>query len=125
MAPCACGGERERTYPIEAPRSVQDDSIPGGRTYKHGICNDDGTPRTFYTEHEVRDAMKKNGVLPLEMEVPVFDAEIEGLLKKNGQSRRPLTCSGVLSAEDEAERVRHWHETERQLQQELAHAATD
>lgn len=32
------------------------DSIPGGVEIKHGICNEDGTPRRYYSKSEMRDA---------------------------------------------------------------------
>lgn len=106
------------------------DDIPGGVWMKHGICNEDGTPKKYYTRHEIREATRAAGLVSLEeagQQVPVLDDEVERMMHRKGyeNTARVLVVSGVLSAEDEAERVRHWHETERQLQQELAHAATD
>jgi hypothetical protein len=49
--------------PDARPRSagVIDDSIPGGILIHHGICNDDGTPKRYYSKSEIhRAAFEKN-----------------------------------------------------------------
>lgn len=119
---CKCGGERERVYTSAptVPSNVQGDDIPGGFYAKHGICNEDGTPKRYDTKHEICDALNKAGLKPLENEIPVLSDEIERNLARPGyeNSRRPLACSSVLSAEDEAARVRAWHEHETTLRGE-------
>lgn len=131
IAPCSeagCGGERERIYASMPGRSaVHGDDIPGGVWMKHGICNEDGTPKRYDTRHEIRDAARKAGLVSMEeagQQLPVTDEETEKNLTRKGYENTPrVVCvPGVLTAADEAERVRHWHETEMQLQQELAHA---
>lgn len=38
--------------------AVIDDSIPGGILIKNGICNDDGTPKRYYSHTEIRQALE-------------------------------------------------------------------
>lgn len=38
------------------------DDIPGGLTLEHGVCHDDGTPRTFYTKSAIRKVAKAKGL---------------------------------------------------------------
>lgn len=48
------------------PRPVQyvvrDDSIPGGLTIEHGLCHEDGTPRTYYSHSEIALECQKRGL---------------------------------------------------------------
>ncbi len=43
-----CPLEPRRRAPVVRP-----DSIPGGLVIEHGLCNDDGTPRTYYSHSEI------------------------------------------------------------------------
>lgn len=56
---CAGGMMDRRTVTsgesAKAP-GVIDDSIPGGILIKNGICNDDGTPKRYYSHTEIRKA---------------------------------------------------------------------
>jgi hypothetical protein len=38
------------------------DDIPGGIEIRHGICNEDGTPRRYYTHSAMRAEAKRRGV---------------------------------------------------------------
>lgn len=38
------------------------DGIPGGILIKHGICNEDGTPRRYDSRTEIRRAAKAKGL---------------------------------------------------------------
>lgn len=100
------------------PSSVQGDDIPGGRWFKHGICNEDGTPKRYDTKHEITAALDKAGLMPLEKEIPVTTDEQARNFARPGyeNTKRPLACGSVLTPEQEAERVRHWHEHETQLE---------
>lgn len=40
------------------------DDIPGGVLIYNGLCNEDGTPRRFYSRSEMRLACKVKGVIP-------------------------------------------------------------
>jgi len=44
--------------PLEPRRAnaVIPDDIPGGVVIEHGICNDDGSPRTYYSRSEMKRA---------------------------------------------------------------------
>ena len=57
-APCSCGGVLKRkTFPGKSALVIPD-SIPGGVWIRHGICNDDGTPRRYDSHSEMREAAK-------------------------------------------------------------------
>jgi hypothetical protein len=43
---------------------VRQDSIPGGMVIEHGLCHDDGTPRTFYSRSELREACAVKDLVP-------------------------------------------------------------
>jgi hypothetical protein len=69
-----CGGEiRLGDYPFckgnpdnHAPSNmcVVGDDIPGGALIEHGICNDDGSPRRYYTKSEMARVAKEKGLTP-------------------------------------------------------------
>lgn len=42
--------------------NVIQDSIEGGIDIKHGICNEDGTPKRYYSKKEIRDAAAAKGL---------------------------------------------------------------
>lgn len=58
--PECCGQPMVRVYLPAAP-TVRGDDIPGGLTIEHGICNDDGTPRTYYSHSEIQQACREKG----------------------------------------------------------------
>lgn len=37
------------------------DSIPGGVVIEHGLCNLDGTPRTYYSHSEIKKEAERRG----------------------------------------------------------------
>lgn len=39
------------------------DDIPGGIEIKHGICNEDGSPRRYYSKSEMARAAKAKGLV--------------------------------------------------------------
>lgn len=41
---------------------VKGDDIPGGIVIKHGLVNDDGSPRTFYSKTEIKRAANEKGL---------------------------------------------------------------
>jgi hypothetical protein len=50
--------------PLEPRRAgveVLSDSIPGGIWIKHGICNDDGTPKRYDSLTDIRRAANEKG----------------------------------------------------------------
>jgi hypothetical protein len=131
---CACGGVRrqiaERDVREKRANAVHGDDIPGGMTFKHGICHEDGTPRTFYTRREIREATRKAGLLSMEetgQQIPVKDAEVDQMLSRPGyrQVPRVMATPSALNPEEEAARVRHWQESEARLQRELGKEPTE
>lgn len=61
--PCpTCGSATETLWlPTSVPNIVGDE-IPGGIEIRHGICNDDGTPRRFYSRSDIAKAAKAKGL---------------------------------------------------------------
>lgn len=43
---------------------VRPDDIPGGLEIHHGLCNEDGTPRTYYSRSEIRLECERRGLMP-------------------------------------------------------------
>jgi hypothetical protein len=119
IAPCdACGGKLERIIKHGVANAVRPDEIPGGVWMKHAICNPDGTPKRYDRWSDVRKAAKEAG----------YENHVEHLTDpKSGSDKAKWTTRWVgvpqsLTPEDEAERIRAWHEHEAKLQQELQHA---
>jgi hypothetical protein len=53
--------------PLEPRRrqhAVWQDSIEGGVLMTNGICNEDGTPKRYYSKSAIRAACKAKGVIP-------------------------------------------------------------
>ena len=57
-----------RKCPLEPRRrqtpAIWGDEIPGGLEIAHGLCNEDGTPKRYYSKTEIREACKAKGVIP-------------------------------------------------------------
>lgn len=52
--------------PLEPRRMshfIWSDDIPGGLTIAHGLCNEDGTPRTYYSWTEINAHAKAKGLM--------------------------------------------------------------
>jgi hypothetical protein len=75
-----CGGElRIGDYPFckgdptaHAPMrgAVIPDDIPGGVLIEHGICNEDGSPRRYYSKSEMAAEAKRRGLVNMVRHVP-------------------------------------------------------
>lgn len=59
-----CGGETQRVWLNSKSPNVIGDDIPGGYEVKHGACNEDGSPRKFYSKSEIVRAAKERGWVP-------------------------------------------------------------
>lgn len=46
---------------VNSAPMIATDSIPGGLEVKHGICNEDGSPRKFYSKSEIKSAAYETG----------------------------------------------------------------
>jgi hypothetical protein len=65
--PLDVGEHGHMLCPLEARRrsaAVWQDSIEGGLVIEHGLCNPDGSPRTYYSRTEIREACKARGLVP-------------------------------------------------------------
>jgi hypothetical protein len=54
-----------------AAPGVIPDGIPGGIEIRHGLCNDDGTPRRYYSKTEIRREALHRGMV-ISGETPKF-----------------------------------------------------
>lgn len=48
-------------HPMGANSAIGDD-LPGGVLIEHGICNDDGSPKRYYTKSSMTKAAKAKGL---------------------------------------------------------------
>lgn len=67
--PCPECGATTDTY-WESSASVIPDEIPGGMWVHHGICNEDGTPRKYYSKSEMAAEAKRRGLVNLVRHAP-------------------------------------------------------
>lgn len=59
--PCPTCGEPTDTL-WRTSSNIIADEIPGGIWIAHGICNDDGTPKKYYSKSEIARAAKEKGL---------------------------------------------------------------
>jgi hypothetical protein len=62
---CAnCGEPTERAwFQLGKTPNVISDDIPGGIEIRHGLCNEDGSPRTYYSKTEIRKEAERRGLV--------------------------------------------------------------
>ena len=53
-----CGSPCEKVWLNHAVAVIGDD-IPGGLLIKHGLCNEDGSPRRYYSKSEIAREAKR------------------------------------------------------------------
>lgn len=58
---CECGAQTERLWSFRG--SLRKDSIEGGLVIHHGLCNEDGSPRTYYSQSEIDRECAKRGLM--------------------------------------------------------------
>lgn len=100
--------------PLEPrPRSVVviGDEIPGGIEIAHGICNEDGTPKRYYSRSEIKLACAVKGL------VPYHDVYAEGgnRMLEDARHRDDWLKSGT------AQREKRWRD-EARAEKKLAQA---
>ena len=81
-----CPHESRRTAP-----TVRPDSIPGGRVIEHGLCNEDGSPRTYYSESEITRECEKRGLMrwsDMHTEDKTKDARVRADWLQSGEAKR-------------------------------------
>jgi hypothetical protein len=61
--PCpSCGAAtHDATDRPHGTLMIATDDIPGGMLVPHAICNDDGTPKRYYSKSEIREAARQKG----------------------------------------------------------------
>jgi hypothetical protein len=112
IASCAsCGGEMERIFQMagEKTSDVHVDSIPGGLYIKHGLCNEDGTPRRYDSYSEIRREEERRGLIPY----VTHEVDPASGSDKNPYTQRFIGLPASLTPEDEARRIAAWHEHEK------------
>ena len=67
--PCPLCSEPTETL-WKSSNAVLSDSIPGGVEIRHGICNEDGTPRRYYSRSEMEKEAKRRGLTNLVEHIP-------------------------------------------------------
>lgn len=67
MFPFCKGNPSDHGY--GAPLDVGDE-IPGGISIEHGLCNLDGSPRTYYSHSEIRAEAARRGLRNVVTHVP-------------------------------------------------------
>lgn len=72
---------------------VKQDSIEGGLTIHHGLCNEDGSPRTYYSRTEVNLECQKRGLVPWyevrDNDTPILrDARVKDDWQRSSEAQR-------------------------------------
>jgi hypothetical protein len=58
-----CGAATDRNWGASGQTAaIAADEIPGGVWIQHGICNEDGTPRKYYSKSEMALEAKRRGL---------------------------------------------------------------
>ena len=102
-----CQGDMVRVWAGKAAGAIPDE-IPGGYWVKHGICNEDGTPKRYDSKSAMDRAAKEKGMVNLVEHIPSPGSD------KNRHGHTVRWVSAPVISEEE--RLRHWHEHERALQ---------
>lgn len=57
-----CGSEAKSPAPPNRAPGVFGDSIPGGIMIRHGLCNEDGSPRRYDSKTEIKAEAARRGM---------------------------------------------------------------
>jgi hypothetical protein len=57
-----CGAATQRVW-LSGTAAVIGDDIPGGLWIRHGLCNEDGTPRKYYSKSEIQKEAERRGLV--------------------------------------------------------------
>jgi hypothetical protein len=104
--PCReCGLTTERAW-LTKSNAVIPDEIPGGIWIRHGICNEDGTPRKYYSKSEMIAEAKRRGLTNAVRHIGT-----------QGSDKSPHTIAWTsipqcLTQEQEDERKKRWWDSE-------------
>lgn len=61
-AECECGGGAIRVWRHKGSHVIGDE-IPGGVEIRHGLCNEDGSPRRYYSKSEMAREASRRGLV--------------------------------------------------------------
>jgi hypothetical protein len=81
-----CPLESRRIAPV-----VKQDTIEGGLVIEHGLCNEDGTPRTYYSRTEIRQECERRGLIPwsdMHTEAKTKDARVKEDWLRSSEAQR-------------------------------------
>lgn len=67
--PCETCGEAVELL-FKAANSVIGDDIPGGIEIRHGLCNEDGSPRRYYSKSEIAAEAKRRDLVNIVRHAP-------------------------------------------------------
>ena len=67
---CACGTRFERAW-LTKPANVIGDECDV--SIRHGLCNEDGTPRRFRSKQDIKRAAKEKGWTPYVTHIPLHE----------------------------------------------------
>jgi hypothetical protein len=80
--------------PLETRHSapvVRQDTIEGGVLLEHGLCNEDGSPRRYYSRSEIKQACAVKGLIPwtdVYTEDRTKDARVRADWQSSGEAQR-------------------------------------
>jgi len=89
--------------PRQTQYTVRPDSIPGGLVIEHGLCNEDGSPRTYYSHSEITRECQKRGLMrwsDVYTEDKTKDARVRADWYQSSEAKR------AKAQRDEARRAR-------------------
>jgi hypothetical protein len=69
-----CGAETKRLW-LGKTAAVIQDTIEGGLLVEHGICNEDGSARKYYSKSEMAREAKRKGLVNLVRHVTPPDTD--------------------------------------------------
>lgn len=98
--------------PLEPRRyglAVRPDSIPGGLVIEHGLCNEDGTPRTYYSQSEITLECQRRGLIrwtDIHSEDKTKDARVRADWYKSPEAQRAKRWRDEQRAEQRLSRDR-------------------
>jgi hypothetical protein len=86
--PLCCGHLMVRVF--KGP-TVRPDDIPGGLVIEHGLCNEDGSPRTYYSQSDITRECQKRGLTrwsDIHTEDKTKDARVRAEWQQSGEAQR-------------------------------------
>ena len=88
---------------------VRPDSIPGGLVIEHGLCNPDGSHRTYYSQSEITLECQKRGLMrwsDMHSEDRTKDARVRGDWYSSSEAKKQKAMRDEARAEKQLARQR-------------------